>query len=449
MKTDDISLYRTLQFPALSVALILSLAAVPTQRCSAQTQASAPPTVAALHNSDSGETGHAGGATDDATAKTAPVPVTPDPEISPAVAKQLAAMQAEIEQLKTELKGRSATETAPPSPAGSAIPAPAPEIRSAEGTPSAAPVGPPAQEARTGVPEKPSACRTFCLRRLDMAERHCAQQRCGVGFEILHPGNPIRYQLCQEFNHPRDDTMGGSSEIFRSNEIQVEQISFGGDFHWQNVRGRVLTMNGMFGVTTPRNDASPGTRPMGPSWSVQIRFRSLWRVSLERKSRAQCSTREFSFPTSVCSATTISITGRTNRPTSHRTRPGSSTDVRIQWFPTDKLKIEPWIINGWQSYGRLGSKPGLGGTDFVSPEALAFARLQQLRHGRRRCSVTVTATLAASRIHTDDSVEVKYYDHPDEDFSTRWPSLLPANWDASTAEVEALSAHRVGRSITT
>ena len=52
--------------------------------------------------------------------------------------------------------------------------------------------------------------------------------------------------------------MGGSTEIFRSNEIQVEQISFGGDFHWQNVRGGVLTMDGMFGVTTPRNDASAG-----------------------------------------------------------------------------------------------------------------------------------------------------------------------------------------------
>jgi hypothetical protein len=23
--------------------------------------------------------------------------------------------------------------------------------------------------------------------------------------------------------------------------------------------------------------------------------------------------------------------------------------VRIQWFPADKPKIEPWIINGWQS----------------------------------------------------------------------------------------------------
>jgi hypothetical protein len=44
------------------------------------------------------------------------------------------------------------------------------------------------------------------------------------------------------FNHPKDDTLGGSTEIFRSNEVQVEQISFGGDFHWQNVRGRILTL---------------------------------------------------------------------------------------------------------------------------------------------------------------------------------------------------------------
>ncbi len=36
--------------------------------------------------------------------------------------------------------------------------------------------------------------------------------------------------------------------------------------------------------------------------------------------------------------------------------------VRIQFFPSEKLKIEPWIINGWQSqYGRFNNTPGLGG----------------------------------------------------------------------------------------
>ena len=34
-----------------------------------------------------------------------------------------------------------------------------------------------------------------------------------------------------DFHHPKDDTIGGSSEIFRSNEFQVTQMGVGGDFH--------------------------------------------------------------------------------------------------------------------------------------------------------------------------------------------------------------------------
>jgi putative OmpL-like beta-barrel porin-2 len=35
--------------------------------------------------------------------------------------------------------------------------------------------------------------------------------------------------------------------------------------------------------------------------------------------------------------------------------------VRIQIFPSDKLKIEPWIVNGWESYGKFNHAPGVGG----------------------------------------------------------------------------------------
>ena len=34
--------------------------------------------------------------------------------------------------------------------------------------------------------------------------------------------------------------------------------------------------------------------------------------------------------------------------------------VRVQIFPTEKLKIEPWFTNGWQSYGKFNNRPGLG-----------------------------------------------------------------------------------------
>jgi hypothetical protein len=62
----------------------------------------------------------------------------------------------------------------------------------------------------------------------------------------------------QDYNHPVDHTIVGSTESFRSGEVQLEQVSFGGDFHWENVRARFLSMMGLFATTTPRNDASAG-----------------------------------------------------------------------------------------------------------------------------------------------------------------------------------------------
>ncbi len=62
----------------------------------------------------------------------------------------------------------------------------------------------------------------------------------------------------QDFNHPKDDTISGSSEIFRANEVQLTQLGIGGDFHYKNVRGRLMTQFGMYSQSTPRNDASPG-----------------------------------------------------------------------------------------------------------------------------------------------------------------------------------------------
>jgi len=65
-----------------------------------------------------------------------------------------------------------------------------------------------------------------------------------------------------DFNHPRDNTIGGSSEVFRANEVQVTQLGVGGDFHYDNVRARLMTQFGLYSQTTPRNDASPARRPM-------------------------------------------------------------------------------------------------------------------------------------------------------------------------------------------
>ena len=33
-----------------------------------------------------------------------------------------------------------------------------------------------------------------------------------------------------DFNHPKDDTIGGSAEVFRAQEFQLTQLGVGGDF---------------------------------------------------------------------------------------------------------------------------------------------------------------------------------------------------------------------------
>ena len=48
-----------------------------------------------------------------------------------------------------------------------------------------------------------------------------------------------------DFNNPTDHSVGGSSEIFRSNEVQVTQLGVGGDFHYDHARGRLMTQFGM------------------------------------------------------------------------------------------------------------------------------------------------------------------------------------------------------------
>ncbi len=213
------------------------------------------------------------------------------------------------------------------------------------------------------------------------------------------------------FNNPRDDTMGGSTEVFRSNEFQIEQISFGGDFHWQNVRGRVLTMNGMFGVTTPRNDASPGRGQWDLRGAYKYVSEAYGGYHFDVNHGLNIDAGIFVSYIGLFSYYNFDNWAYQPSYVSSNT-PWFFNGLRIQWFPTDKLKIEPWIINGWQSYGRLGSKPGLGGQILWRPKPWLSLVFNNYGMGEDTLG-SGNGQFGRSRIHTDDSVQVKYYDRPD------------------------------------
>ena len=82
--------------------------------------------------------------------------------------------------------------------------------------------------------------------------------------------------------------------------------------------------------------------------------------------------------------------------------------VRVQIFPTEHLKIEPWFINGWQSYGRFNNRPGFG-SRFCGGRMAGFSILgNQYALGEEALGVP-----GRVRYHTDDSIEIKYYDQPE------------------------------------
>jgi len=209
-----------------------------------------------------------------------------------------------------------------------------------------------------------------------------------------------------DFNKPSDDSMGGSSELFRSDEIQLEQLGIGGDFHLDNVRARFMTQFGEYSEATIRNDPTPAKG----QWNLADADRYLaeayggyhinWMHGMNIDAGIFMSyIGLFSYynfdnwayqPSYVSSNTPWFFEG-----------------VRIQMFPTHHLKIEPWIINGWQSYGSANTRKGLGGQIKYTP--YPWLNIVSNNYGLGHDDLY---TPNRARIHTDNSVEVKYYDKP-------------------------------------
>ena len=213
-----------------------------------------------------------------------------------------------------------------------------------------------------------------------------------------------------DFNHPKDDTMGGSTESFRSQEFQVEQLSFGGDIRINNVRGRFLTMFGEFATTTPRNDSSysrgqwdlsDAYKYVSEAWGG-YHWDKLHGVNLDAGI----------FVSYIGLFSYYNADNWTYQPSyvSSNT-PWFFTGLRGQVFVTSKLKIEPWFINGWQTYGRYNGKPGLGGQILWRPKPWLDLVFNNYGMGEDAAGVPYR-----HRYHTDDSIQVKYYDNKNHFF---------------------------------
>ena len=388
------SLCKTVSVSILAAMLVLSFAVGHPPRCYAQVaaQPDASTNIAALHESPA--------APDVAAARPA---AAPDPQSTADLAKELEAMKARIELLEAELKSRTVVTDASlaagtPARPTEGLPAPVPVAAAAAET---------ASDSAAPKPEKPAPTEPFAYADWTWLNGNARNKDAVWDSKFFTPEVRFDTHFVSSFNHPKDDTLGGSTEIFRSNEVQLEQISFGGDFHWQNVRGRVLTMGGMFAVTTPRNDGSVGRGQWDLRGAYKYFSEAYGGYHFDVNHGLNVDAGIFVSYIGLFSYYNFDNWAYQPSYVSSNT-PWFFNGLRVQWFPTDKLKIEPWFINGWQSYGRFGNTPGLGGQILYRPKPWLSLVFNNYGMGED----TLGLNGARSRIHTDDSIEVKYYDHP-------------------------------------
>ena len=319
--------------------------------------------------------------------------------------ERLEAMQKRIEQLEAELnqvKAQSAaalTASGQPAPASLAPPGPTPPQAQAAVAPAQATAAPPPTPAVDN--ETPFA-------DYDWTWLNGNPRNKDVAFDSKFFTPEIRADITYsfDFNRPQDDSMGGSSELFRSNEIQLEQLGIGGDFHWDNVRARFMTQFGEYSTATIRNDPSYAKGQWDLADADRYLSEAYGGYHLNVMHGINIDAGIFMSYIGLFSYYNFDNWAYQPSFVSSNT-PWFFQGIRIQMFPTHHLKIEPWIINGWQSYASANARKGLGGQIKYTP--FSWMNIISNNYGLGHDDLYIPNR---ARIHTDNSLEIKYYDKP-------------------------------------
>jgi hypothetical protein len=321
--------------------------------------------------------------------------------------EEVKALRAEVERLRAEVEPKATaatTDGAVGSPAAGGGVAGVPPVMAARGAAptTAAEVEPPSGAAVT----KPAKEEPFAFADWTWLNGNARTKESPMDTKFFTPEIRADIGYVYDFNHPADDTIGGSSEVFRANEVQLTQLGVGGDFHADNVRARLMTQFGLYSTATPRNDASPSRG----QWDLANAYRYVSEAygGYHFNALHGINVDAGLFMSYIGLFSYYNFDNWAYQPSyvSSNT-PWFFNGVRVQIFPSAHLKIEPWFVNGWQSYGRFNNRPGIGGQILWRPNGWFSILGNQYLLGEDALNMP-----GRVRYHTDDSVEIKYYDNP-------------------------------------
>lgn len=207
------------------------------------------------------------------------------------------------------------------------------------------------------------------------------------------------------FNNPIDHTVVGSTALARNNEVQLSALHFGGDFEYNGARARFMTQFGTRTQVVPRNDLSP--------YKGQYQLSNAYRYLSEAYAGYHFNKWQ---GINIDAGLFMSYIGLNSYYqaenweyqasfTSDNT-PWFFNGLRFQIFPAKNLKLEAWLINGWQSYGKFNSMPGFGGNITWCPN-------EKLKVITNNYIGTDAAGIEnRKRFHSDNSFLLRYFSKP-------------------------------------
>jgi hypothetical protein len=330
-----------------------------------------------------------------------------DQQIPSAIAKELDAMRKRIDELEAELKNAKAPERPTTSATTAKATVPVAPVVAAPAAPATATSESSTSANTTAETAAPAKIEPFSDADWTWLNGNPRTKEIYWDTKFFTPEIRSDTVYVYDFNHPTDHSMGGSSELFRSQEVQLTQLGVGGDFHYDNVRARLMTQFGMYSATTPRNDPSPGHG----QWDLVSAYRYLSEAyggyHFNKMYGVNVDAGIFLSYIGLFSYYNFDNWAYQPSYVSSNT-PWFFEGVRVQIFPTAHLKIEPWFINGWQSYASANHRPGLGGQIKWTPKP--WINVISNNYGLGRDDLFIPDR---RRIHTDNSVEIKYFDRPE------------------------------------
>lgn len=208
------------------------------------------------------------------------------------------------------------------------------------------------------------------------------------------------------FNDPIDNTVIGSTALSRHNELQLSALHFGGDFQYENARARIMTQFGTRSTVVPRNDLSP--------YRGQYNLANVYRYLSESYAGYHFNKLN---GVNVDFGMFMSYIGLNSyyQPENWEYQASFTSDntpwffvgTRFQIHLNKNWKIEPWIINGWQSYGKFNKMPGVGGNITYMSSNSNWKILTNDYYGTDAAGIKDRV-----RFHSDNSILHRYYNRP-------------------------------------